>query len=151
MWVRRAAAVSLIPSVRKAGALDVAYQVAEALHRDREDLIRKAVGWLLREAGKTDPVRLERYLRRNGPSIPRTTIRYAIERMPPAKRLTSHAPQSASNVFPLAMPSDVKMFPSVVRFTKNAPTKSAGHTRNPRTSNAASAIPAGGHTGDALL
>jgi len=86
MWVRRAAAVSLIPSVRKGGALDVAYQVAEALHRDREDLIREAVGWLLREAGKTDPVRLERYLRRNGPSIPRTTIRYAIERMPPAKR-----------------------------------------------------------------
>src|SRR6202035_634320 len=65
-------------------------------------------------------------------------------RAPPANRVTSHAPQIASKVFPLAMPSDVKLFPTVVRFTKNAPTKIAGHTRNPRTSNAASAIPAGG-------
>ena len=86
MWVRRAAAVSLIPSVRKGAALDVAYKVARALHADREDLIQKAVGWLLREAGKTDPARLERYLRRHGPAIPRTTVRYAIERMPDAKR-----------------------------------------------------------------
>ena len=86
MWVRRAAAVSLIPSVRKGAALDVAYKVARALHADREDLIQKAVGWLLREAGKTDPARLERYLRQHGPSIPRTTVRYAIERMPDAKR-----------------------------------------------------------------
>ena len=86
MWVRRAAAVSLIPSVRKGAALDVAYKTARALHADREDLIQKAVGWLLREAGKTDPARLEQYLRRHGPSIPRTTVRYAIERMPDAKR-----------------------------------------------------------------
>ncbi|PYR56900.1 MAG: hypothetical protein DMF91_20770 [Acidobacteria bacterium] len=86
MWVRRAAAVSLIPSVRKGTALNVAYKVARALHADREDLIQKAVGWLLREAGKTDPVRLERHLRRYGPSIPRTTVRYAIERMPDVKR-----------------------------------------------------------------
>jgi len=86
MWVRRAAAVSLIPSARKGAALDVAYKVARTLHGDREDLIQKAVGWLLREAGKTDPARLEQYLRRHGPSIPRTTVRYAIERMPDAKR-----------------------------------------------------------------
>lgn len=88
MWVRRAAAVSLIPSVRKGGALDVAYSVARALASDREDLIHKAVGWLLREAGKTDARRLERYLRENGPAIPRTTVRYAIERMPEARRRT---------------------------------------------------------------
>jgi 3-methyladenine DNA glycosylase AlkD len=88
MWVRRAAAVSLIPSVRKGGALDMAYDVARALASDREDLIHKAVGWLLREAGKTDARRLERYLRENGPAIPRTTVRYAIERMPEARRRT---------------------------------------------------------------
>jgi 3-methyladenine DNA glycosylase AlkD len=87
MWVRRAAAVSLVPSARKGVALDVAYDVAGRLHADREDLIQKAVGWLLREAGKTDMSRLERYLRANGPSIPRTTVRYAIERMSePARR-----------------------------------------------------------------
>jgi 3-methyladenine DNA glycosylase AlkD len=88
MWVRRAAAVSLIPSVRKGGSLDAAYDVARALAADREDLIHKAVGWLLREAGKADLRRLERYLRENGPAIPRTTVRYAIERMPEAKRRT---------------------------------------------------------------
>jgi 3-methyladenine DNA glycosylase AlkD len=49
-------------------------------------LLQKAVGWMLREAGKVDDVRLERYLRANGPSIPRTTVRYAIERFPSAKR-----------------------------------------------------------------
>ena len=69
---------------READHLDV--DEARALHPDREDLIHKAVGWLLREAGKRDPVRLERYLRQNGRLIPRTTLRYAIERMPPAKR-----------------------------------------------------------------
>jgi 3-methyladenine DNA glycosylase AlkD len=86
MWVRRASAVALIPSVRGGAALDIAYGVAHALHGDREDLIRKAVGWLLREAGKSDAARLERYLRKNGPSVPRTTVRYAIERFPAERR-----------------------------------------------------------------
>jgi 3-methyladenine DNA glycosylase AlkD len=86
MWVRRASAVALIPSVRKGQALDTAYAIARHLHADREDLIQKAVGWMLREAGKADPARLERYLRANGPRIPRTTVRYAIERFPPNKR-----------------------------------------------------------------
>src|SRR5438477_12210033 len=70
--------------------------------------------------------------------------------LPPAKRLTSNAPAIASRVLPLATATDVKMSPAVVRLTKNAPTKIAGHTRKPNKSNAASAIPAGGHTGDAL-
>jgi 3-methyladenine DNA glycosylase AlkD len=87
MWVRRAAAVGLVRSAREGAALDEAYEVARRLHTDREDLIQKAVGWLLREAGKTDPARLERYLRRNGPGIPRTTLRYAIERFNEPKRL----------------------------------------------------------------
>ena len=86
MWVRRASIVGLIPLARKGQALDRLYRIAKRLHADRNDLIQKAVGWALREAGKTDPARLERYLRANGPTIPRTTLRYAIERFPPAKR-----------------------------------------------------------------
>src|SRR5262249_45724457 len=86
MWVHRAAIVSLIPLARKGKALDVLYEIARRLHADGADLIRKAVGWALREAGKADEKRLERYLRANGPSIPRTTLRYAIERFPLAKR-----------------------------------------------------------------
>jgi len=86
MWVRRAAAVGLIPSARQGRALDVAYDVASRLHADPHDLIQKAVGWLLRESGKTDVSRLERYLRANGGAIPRTTVRYAIERFPDSTR-----------------------------------------------------------------
>ena len=86
LWVRRASAVGLIPSVRRGVGLDAAYDVAARLHADPADLIQKAVGWMLREAGKADARRLERYLRANGPAIPRTTVRYAIERFPPAQR-----------------------------------------------------------------
>jgi 3-methyladenine DNA glycosylase AlkD len=87
VWVRRAAAVGLIPLLRRGQALPLGYQVARQLHGDDADLIQKAAGWMLREAGKADPVRLERYLRQNGPRIPRTTVRYAIERFPPALRV----------------------------------------------------------------
>jgi len=87
IWVRRASIVGLIPLARRGVALDVVYGIAKSLHRDKADLIQKAVGWTLREAGKADLPRLERYLRaKNGPSIPRTTLRYAIERFPEAKR-----------------------------------------------------------------
>ena len=86
MWVRRASIVGLIPRARRGESLDLVYEIARRLHPDREDLIQKAVGWALREAGKTDMPRLERYLRANGAAIPRTTLRYAIERFPAAKR-----------------------------------------------------------------
>jgi 3-methyladenine DNA glycosylase AlkD len=86
MWVRRASVVGLLRPMARGLALDLAYENARVLHADQEDLIQKAVGWMLRDAGKQDPRRLEQYLRANGPSIPRTTVRYAIERFPPAKR-----------------------------------------------------------------
>jgi 3-methyladenine DNA glycosylase AlkD len=88
MWVRRASIVGLIHAIRKGLALDLTYEIARRLHADDHDLIQKAVGWVLREAGKMDARRLERYLRAHGPSIPRTTVRYAIERFPAAKRRT---------------------------------------------------------------
>jgi 3-methyladenine DNA glycosylase AlkD len=56
------------------------------LHPANIDVIQKAVGWTLREAGKADANRLERYLRAHGPAVPRTTLRYAIERFPAVKR-----------------------------------------------------------------
>lgn len=98
MWVRRASAVALITPMRRGLALDDAYTVATMLHADKEDLIQKAVGWMLREAGKQDPRRLETYLRANGAFIPRTSLRYAIERFPTARRrqlLTSTRPHRA--------------------------------------------------------
>jgi 3-methyladenine DNA glycosylase AlkD len=80
--VRRAAAVALVPLARRGLALDEAYATARALGGDREDLIQKATGWLLREAGKTDPARLEAFLRHSGRRLGRTSVRYAIERFP---------------------------------------------------------------------
>lgn len=96
VWVRRAAAVSLVRLAARGLALDLAYGVADALRSDPEDLIQKAAGWLLREAGRTDRLRLERYLRANGPSIPRTTLRYAIEHFPEGPRKALLAATRAS-------------------------------------------------------
>jgi 3-methyladenine DNA glycosylase AlkD len=89
MWVRRASIVGLLPVVRRGdanAAVDLIYKIAGHLHPDPNDLIHKAVGWALREAGKTDAGRLEEYLRTNVAEIPRTTFRYAIERFDPKKR-----------------------------------------------------------------
>lgn len=86
LWVRRASIVGLLAAARRGESLDLVYDIATQLHPDHEDLIHKAVGWALREAGKTDMPRLERYLLQHGPRISRTTIRYAIERFTAAKR-----------------------------------------------------------------
>ncbi len=80
LWHRRAALVSLVPIARRGLRLDLAYRLARDHFGDGEDLMHKATGWLLREAGKTDAPRLKRFLLAHGPAIPRTAVRYAIER-----------------------------------------------------------------------
>jgi 3-methyladenine DNA glycosylase AlkD len=85
-WVRRASIVAFIKLARKSPYTDAAYGMVERHFGSRDDLIQKASGWLLREAGKADMQRLEEFLRKHGPAIPRTTLRYAIERFPEAKR-----------------------------------------------------------------
>jgi 3-methyladenine DNA glycosylase AlkD len=86
LWVRRAAAVSLVPLARRGEHLDAAYRIATTLLSSQEDLIHKATGWLLREAGKTDRRRLESYLLADGRRAPRTALRYAIEHFPAERR-----------------------------------------------------------------
>jgi 3-methyladenine DNA glycosylase AlkD len=86
LWVRRASAVPLTGMARRGQHLDDAYKIAEALLGYPEDLIHKATGWLLREAGKADSIRLEAFLLSRGPRIPRTALRYAIEKFSPEKR-----------------------------------------------------------------
>ncbi len=85
-WVKRASLVSLVMPARRGRFLDAAYEISSMLLDTDDDLIHKANGWLLREAGKTDPARLEKFLLSRGPSLPRTTLRYAIERFPASKR-----------------------------------------------------------------
>lgn len=86
LWLRRAALVALVPLVRKGQQLALAYSIVTKLQRDNSDLIQKAAGWLLRECGHTNPRRLATYLMAHGPRVPRTTLRYAIERFPKAQR-----------------------------------------------------------------
>jgi 3-methyladenine DNA glycosylase AlkD len=79
LWVRRASVVTLVPFARHGKYLDLSYELARDHLSDPEDLMHKAVGWLLRDAGATDAERLRRFLLRHGPAIPRTSLRYAIE------------------------------------------------------------------------
>jgi 3-methyladenine DNA glycosylase AlkD len=85
-WVKRASIVSFLKLTKHEGLLDVIYGQAISLFPVDDDLIHKANGWVLREAGKRDLARLERFLLAHGPAIPRTTLRYAIERFPAARR-----------------------------------------------------------------
>ena len=87
-WVKRASLVSFIKLARKPEFLPAIYEISALVFDAGDDLVEKANGWLLREAGKADPARLERFLLARGPAIPRTTVRYAIERFPEAKRKT---------------------------------------------------------------
>lgn len=86
IWVRRAAVVAFIKPAKKTRYGDTIYGIVSDLFADREDLIHKACGWLLREAGKCDKHRLEKFLLLHGPAVPRTTLRYAIERFPETER-----------------------------------------------------------------
>ena len=85
-WVKRASIVSFLKLTKKEGFLDIIYEQAIALFPVADDLIQKANGWVLREAGKRDMARLKKFLLSHGPAIPRTTLRYAIERFAQPKR-----------------------------------------------------------------
>ncbi|MHB1563799.1 MAG: DNA alkylation repair protein [Leptospirillum sp.] len=79
MWDRRMAMVSTLWPVRR-GDLELAYELSTMLCGDGEPLVQKAVGWVLREAGKKDPERLRKFLRDHGRSLSRVTFSYAVER-----------------------------------------------------------------------
>ena len=79
LWERRIAIIATLAFIRQ-GNLSVTFKIAEKLLDDPHDLIHKAVGWMLREAGKRDRPALEAFLDKNLRRLPRTTLRYAIER-----------------------------------------------------------------------
>ena len=85
LWEQRIGIVSTMTLVRH-GQLADTFAIADILLHHPHDLIHKAVGWLLREAGKRDKAALEAFLAPRYRSMPRTMLRYAIEKFPEAER-----------------------------------------------------------------
>ncbi len=85
IWEQRIGIVSTIAFIRK-GQLDDTFAIADMLLDHPHDLIHKATGWLLREAGKRDGSALREYLATRYMNMPRTMLRYAIEKFPEQER-----------------------------------------------------------------
>ena len=85
LWVRRVGVLSQLAKIRS-GDYKFFLIITKKLIKDREDLIQKPIGWLLREVGKVDIVALEEYLKINAKNMDRTALRYAIEKFDKEKR-----------------------------------------------------------------
>jgi len=85
VWERRMAIIATFHFIKQ-GDHDETLRVARLLLGDPEDLIHKAVGWMLREVGKRDVTEAEAFLQAHYRQMPRTMLRYAIERFPEARR-----------------------------------------------------------------
>jgi 3-methyladenine DNA glycosylase AlkD len=85
LWERRIAILATFQFIKN-HQFDETLRIGKILISDQEDLIHKSVGWMLREVGKRDSAAEESFLREQYRQMPRTMLRYAIERFPAAKR-----------------------------------------------------------------
>ena len=82
MWLRRASAVSLIIPARNGKFLRDILEISDILLGDKEDLVQKGYGWMLKEASKKHQEEIFDYIMKNKRDMPRTALRYSIEKMP---------------------------------------------------------------------
>lgn len=85
LWEQRISIVSTFAFIKKGDTLDI-FALAEKMLQHSHDLIHKAAGWMLREAGKKNKTRLKDFLDKFASSMPRTMLRYSIEKFEPAER-----------------------------------------------------------------
>jgi 3-methyladenine DNA glycosylase AlkD len=85
LWERRIAIMSTFHFIKQ-GAFDETLKISAMLLGDSHDLIHKATGWMLREVGKRNVDLLDAFLQQHGRTMPRTMLRYAIEKFPVEKR-----------------------------------------------------------------
>ncbi|UCC27289.1 MAG: DNA alkylation repair protein [Candidatus Bathyarchaeota archaeon] len=85
-WARRASAVSLIYSIRRKKHLRSIFETADALLSDPDKMVQKGYGWMLKEASNKYPEAVFDYVMKNKKEMPRTALRYAIEKLPPKFR-----------------------------------------------------------------
>lgn len=81
-WLRRAAAVTLIMPARNGRFLKDIFEIADSLLLDKDDLVQKGYGWMLKEAGKLHQPEVFNYVMKNKTAMPRAALRYAIEKFP---------------------------------------------------------------------
>ena len=81
-WVKRASAVSLIVPARKGIFLEDIFEIADLLHSDPDDMVQKGYGWMLKAASQAHQQEVFNYVMKKKATMPRTALRYAIEKMP---------------------------------------------------------------------
>jgi 3-methyladenine DNA glycosylase AlkD len=81
-WLRRAAAVTLILPARKGNFSNEVFEIAEILFKDKDDMVQKGYGWMLKELSKTHQDEVFEYIMKRKAEMPRTALRYALEKMP---------------------------------------------------------------------
>ena len=82
-WVKRASAVSLILPARRGKFLEDIFIIADILHSDKDDMVQKGYGWMLKAASEAHQKDVFNYIMRKKTTMPRTSLRYAIEKLPP--------------------------------------------------------------------